>query len=157
MSQTEQALTNRQKNLLIDRKINLQMEVLIPKMQKVAESYKLGKYEHSQFRNVLNVATESGSGIEVTKNYIRYQLGRKESGDIWRAVANGDKKPFAVALVEKIEALNQNAENVVKSMGEDMNTDSGKESLQQAHLRLMRLYLGNLARYQVFLARENKG
>ena len=41
MSQTEQATTEKQKNLKIDRKIGLQMEKLIPKMQKLAENYNL--------------------------------------------------------------------------------------------------------------------
>ena len=152
MSQTEQATTEKQKNLKIDRKIGLQMEKLIPKMRGLAESYNL-RNERSPFRNVLNVATDLGSGIEVTKNYIRYQLGRSGANRMWSDTAGG-KVSFAVALVEEIEALGEDAKNIVESIGEDPTTDSGKDRVQQVHLRLMQLYLGNLARYQVFLANE---
>ena len=154
MSQTEQ-FTERQKILIIKTKIGLQMEKLIPKMQKMAKNYNL-QNERSPFRNVLSVATESGSGIEVTKNYILYQLGRSGANRMWRDTSGGDKK-FAVALVDEIKALSKNAEEVVKAIGEDPNAEQGKARLQEVHLRLMQLYLGNLARYQVFLANEKGG
>ena len=155
MSQTGQPTTEKQKNLKIDQKIGLQMETLIPKMQAFADSYDLaGVREKSPFRNVLNVATESGSGVEVTKNYIRYQLGRSGANRMWRETGNGGEN-FAVALVEEIKALAEDAKNIVQSIGEDPESDSGKEWVQQVHLRLMQLYLGNLARYQAYLA--NKG
>ncbi len=152
MSQTEQVTTEKQKNLMIERKISLQMEELIPKMQKLAKSYNL-RNERSPFRNVLNVATDPGSGIEVTKNYIRYQLGRSGANRMWSDTADGNIS-FAVALVKEIEALGKDAEGIVQSIGEDTDTDIGKDWIQQVHRRLMQLYLGNLARYQVFLANE---
>ena len=154
MSQTEQGTAEKQKNLRMEREISLQMEKLIPKMQKLAESYNL-RNERSPFRNVLNVATDPGSGIEVTKNYIRYQLGRSGANRMWSNTAGGDVS-FAVALVKEIEALGKDAEGIVQSIGEDPNTDLGKDRIQRVHLRLMQLYLGNLARYQVFLANERR-
>ena len=154
MSQTEQGTAEKQKNLRIEREISLQMEELIPKMQKLAESYNL-RNERSPFRNVLNVATDPGSGIEVTKNYIRYQLGRSGANRMWSDTAGGDVS-FAVALVKEIEALGKDAEGIVQSIGEDPNTTLGKNRIQRVHLRLMQLYLGNLARYQVFLANERR-
>ena len=154
MSQTEQGTAEKQKNLRMEREISLQMEKLIPKMQKLAESYNL-RNERSPFRNVLNVATDPGSGIEVTKNYIRYQLGRSGANRMWSDTAGGDVS-FAVALVKEIEALGKDAEGIVQSIGEDPNTDSGKNRIQRVHLRLMQLYLGNLARYQAFLSNERR-
>ena len=146
MSQTEQITTEKQKNLKIDQKIGLQMETLIPKMQEFADSYDLADVrEKSPFRNVLNVATESGSGIEVTKNYIRYQLGRSGANRMWSSTAGRDDS-FAVALVKEIDKLGKDAEDIVKEIDKDRT--------QQVHLRLMQLYLGNLARYQAFLANE---
>ena len=154
MSQTGQPTTEKQKNLKIDQKIGLQMETLIPKMQAFADSYDLaGVREKSPFRNVLNVARESGSGVEVTKNYIRYQLGRSGANRMWSDTARRDES-FAVALVKEIEALGKDAEDIVKKVDEDPNKDADKDQIQQVHLRLMQLYLGNLARYQAFLANE---
>ena len=155
MSQTEQGTTEKQKNLKIDKKIGKRMEILIPKMQKFADRYNLAR-EKSPFRNVLNVATESGSGIEVTKNYIRYQLGRRGANQMWRDRGSGDES-FAVALVLEIEALAEDAKVIVQSIKEDPKSDIGKDLIQRVHFRLMQLYLGNLARYQAFLANEKGG
>ena len=65
-------------------------------------------------------------------------------------------KSFAVALVREIEVLAEDAKEIVQSIGEDPESDSGKEQIQRVHLRLMQLYLGNLARYQVYLANEGR-
>ena len=93
-------------------------------MQKFADSYKLASVrEKSPFRNVLNVAIESGSGIEVTKNYIRYQLGRKGANEMWGRTGDGGKK-LAVALVEKIQALANDAKEIVESIGEIPESES---------------------------------
>lgn len=152
MSQTEQVSEQQkqQKMLMMEREIGLQMEKLIPDMQEMARGYNL-RNERSPFRNVLNVATEPGGGIEVTKNFIRYQLGRSGANRMWSDTSGGEKN-FAVALVNAIDGLGKAAEEVVKKIGENPDTD--KDRLHQVHCRLMQLYLGNLARYQVFLANE---
>ena len=150
MSQTEQ-VPNQQKILLMEREIGLQMENLIPEMQKMARNYDL-RNERSPFRNVLDVATDPGSGIEVTKNFIRYQLGRSGANRIWGNTSDG--KNFAVALVDKIDALREVSKNIVEKMNKRLKTELDDAWLQRIHQRLMQLYLGNLVRYQVFLANE---
>lgn len=131
------------------------MEEIIPQMQELADSYNLSSNERSPFRNVLNVATDPGSGIEVTKNYIRYQLGRRESNRMWQDTASGDTT-FATALVEKIDALATDAETILKSVATDPKKEPDEKQIQKVHLRLMQLYLGNLARYQTYLANEGR-
>ena len=160
MSQTE-LVEKQRKTLKIEEAIRLRMETLIPKMQEMAKGYNL-RSERSPFRNVLNVATNPGGGIEVTKNFILYQLGRTGANPNWQNFFKGDtprfqNKKFAVALVAEINALNEEARTVLTEVGEDPDTDSGKKQLQQVHCRLMQLYLGYLARYQAFLAKEDKG
>lgn len=152
MNQTDKNTTERQTNLKIERKISKKMEKIIPKMQELADSYNLSN-ERSPFRNVLNVATDPGSGIEVTKNYIRYQLGRRGANRMWQDTAGGDTT-FATALVKKIEELSTDAENIVRSVATDPDNEPNKDQIQEVHLRLMQLYLGNLARYQAYLANE---
>lgn len=149
---TDNNTTERQTNLRIERAISIQLEEIIPRMRKFADSYNLSN-ERSPFRNVLNVATDPGSGIEVTKNYIRYQLGRRGANRLWQDTAGGDTT-FATALVEKIEALSTDAEKILKSVAEDSNKEPDKTQIQKVHIRLMQLYLGNLARYQAYLAKE---
>ena len=150
MSQTEQ-VPNQQKILLMEREIGLQMENLIPEMQKMARNYDL-RNERSPFRNVLDVATDPGSGIEVTKNFIRYQLGRSGANRIWGNTFDG--KNFAVALVDKIDALREVSKTIVEKMNIRLKAELDDSWLQSVHQRLMQLYLGNLVRYQVFLANE---
>jgi len=153
MSQTEQ-ITEKKKNLMIEQKISSQMEDIIPQMRKLADRYHLENVkERSPFRNVLNVATDPGSGIEVTKNYIRYQLGRRGANRMWQDTAGGDTT-FATALVEKIDALSTDAEKILKSVIQDSDKEPEKNQIQKVHLKLMQLYLGNLARYQTYLANE---
>ena len=156
MSQIEQDI-NQQEILKMEKAIRSQMEVLIPKMREMADDYNLAG-ERSPFRNVLNVAVDPTSDVEITKNYILYQLGRgqrqgQDNESPWRKTGKGNKK-FGLALVDTINGLDQNSKQVVENMGEDPNTDSGKRLLQLAHRRLMQLYLGNLIRYQVYLTFE---
>ncbi len=154
MSQADKNTTERQTNLRIERAISLQMEEIIPKMQTFSKSYKLENVkERSPFRNVLNVATDPGSGIEVTKNYIRYQLGRRGANRMWQDTAGGDTT-FATALVKKIDALSTDAKQIVSSIATDQDKEPDKDQIQKVHLRLMQLYLGNLARYQAYLAKD---
>ena len=153
MNQTGQIL-NQQKILAMEREIGLQMEKLIPEMQKMAKNYDL-RNERSPFRNVLDVATDPASGIEVTKNFIRYQLGRSGANRIWSNMYDG--KSFAVALVYEIDALGDVSKTIVKKMDERLETKLDDSWLQRVHKRLMQLYLGNLVRYQVFLANETGG
>ena len=153
MSQTEQ-VPNQQTILKMEKAICSQMEILIPEMRQVAEEYNLAG-ERSPFRNVLNVAVDPASDVEVTKNYILYQLGRgkkhgRDQESPWRKMGKGNKS-FGLTLVDTIKGLDDNAKQVVENIGKDPNTDSGKFWLQLAHRRLMQLYLGNLVRFQVYL------
>ena len=153
MNETGQ-VREQQRILLMEQKIGQHMEKLIPEMQKMARNYDL-RNERSPFRNVLDVATDPGSGVEVTKNFIRYQLGRSGANRIWSNTFDG--KNFAVALVDKIDTLREISKTVVEKMNERLETELDDAWLQRVHQRLMQLYLGNLVRYQVFLANEKKG
>ena len=153
MNQTGQVLSQ-QTILLMEQEIGLEMETLIPDMQEMARNYNL-RDEHSPFRNVLDVATDPASSIEVTKNFIRYQLGRRGANQIWGNTFDG--KNFAVALVEKIDGLRGVSKTIIENMGKRLDTELDDSWSQRVHQRLMQLYLGNLVRYQVFLANEKGG
>ena len=153
MSQIGQ-IPEQQKILVMEQEIGSQMETLIPVMQEMARNYNL-RDERSPFRNVLEVATDPASGIEVTKNFIRYQLGRRGANRIWSNTFDG--KSFAVALVGKIDALREESKTILEKMNKRLKTELDDAWLQRVHQRLMQLYLGNLVRYQVFLANEKGG
>ncbi len=145
MSQTEKNI-DQQTNLKMGKAIRTQMETLIPEMQEMADNYNIAG-DKSPYRNVLNVAVDPASDVEVTKNFILYQLGRDQRSP-WRKTDNEGEK-LGLALVDAIKKLDNNAKLVVKNIGRNPETD--KELVQQAHRRLMQLYLGNLVRYQVYL------
>ncbi len=147
MSQTNK-VTKQQKILAMEEEIRLRMETLIPKMQEMVGDYNIAG-DRSPYRNVLNVAVDPSSDVEITKNFILYQLGRDRNSP-WRKTGTENKK-FGLALVEVIAGLDSDAKKVVEAMKEDLNTESGKNWLQQVHRRLMQLYLGHLVRYQVYL------
>ena len=148
MTQTRQ-ISEQQQILAMEKAIGSQMETLIPEMKKLADEYKLIG-DKSPYRNVLNVAVDPGSDVEVTKNFIRYQLGRDQKDSPWRKRGKAGKN-FGLVLVKVISGLGSNAKKVVEAIGENPDTESGKDWLQKVHRRLMQLYLGNLVRYQVYL------
>lgn len=156
MSENAQ-VTEQQKLLLMDKLVGERMESIIPQMQGLACSYNLQNVsEKSPFRNVLNVSTELGSDVEVTKNFIRYQLGRSGSNRMWSTpVVEG--KSFAVALVSKIENLSTDADGIVEQMEIRLGIGLDSSWKQKVHRKLMQLYLGYLARHQVYLAKSKGG
>lgn len=141
--------------LKMEKAILSQMETLIPSMQKMADDYNLAG-DKSPYRNVLNVAVDPASDVEVTKNFILYQLGRDQRDAPWGKQGKKGKKKFGLVLVEIISGLGGNAKKVVAAMGEDLNTELDKHWIKRAHRRLMQLYLGNLIRYQVYLTFQAK-
>jgi hypothetical protein len=75
-----------QLELRIEREISNQMDAIIEKVNRIAKKFSIAKQDKkSPFKNVLAVATDSSSSLEVIKNYIRYQIGRKDSSPIWKA------------------------------------------------------------------------
>ena len=74
-----------QLTLRIDRGLKEQLDNIITTMQKIANKFNIKQVkERSPFKNLLSVATEPTSSLEVIKNYIRYQAGRKESSKVWK-------------------------------------------------------------------------
>lgn len=147
MNSTER-FRDQHKVLLMERAIRARMETLIPDMQKMADNYNIAG-DKSPYRNVLNVAVDPASDVEVTQNFIRYQLGRDQKSP-WRKTA-GEGKKFGLALVDVISSLANDAMEIIKEIGEDIETEQGKQRKQEVHCRLMQLYLGNLVRYQVYV------
>lgn len=153
--------------LRIEREISRQMDEIIgAKILPIAKKFSIAtKDKKSPFRNVLAVATESSSSLEVIKNYIRYQVGRKESSPIWKN--SKDNELFAKAVVDDLNNLSQDAHEIVQRLRraipkgnslepyleDNQNRDKLKKEL---HLKLAQLYLGYLAREHTALVGESK-
>jgi hypothetical protein len=98
--------------------------------------------DKSQIRNVLNVADELRS-IAVVTNFIRYQLGRGQTGPAWRT--NG----FGLRVIEQIETSDgivaKQAQAALERVQEHVESIP-QEAIDDLRYDLMRYYLGYLNR-----------
>ena len=151
----------------IQKAISEQMDNVLEKIKKIAEEFSIANEDKkSPFRNVLSVATESGTSIEVIKNYIRYQVGRKDSSPIWKA--KEENKLFATAVVHHIDSLlNDDTEKIIRNLRKNIeknnslnsyvdNPQNQKSLRKTIHLKLTQLYLGYLAREHTALVGEKR-
>jgi hypothetical protein len=100
------------------------------------------RMEKNQIRNVLNVAAESRS-LAVVTNFIRYQLGRSQTGPAWQ------HKGFGLQVIEQIESsqgiVARQAERVLEQARERVG-DIPAEKADEVRYDLTRHYLGYLHR-----------
>jgi hypothetical protein len=98
--------------------------------------------DKNQIRNVLNVAEESHS-LAVVTNFIRYQLGRSQTGPAWRH--NG----FGLRVIEQIESpgklIARQTEAVLARLRERLGSVPSYVP-DEVSYDLMRYYLGYLHR-----------
>lgn len=164
--------------LRLDREAKKHWDEIIEKMQEMAKNFEIKEIEEkSPFRNVLNVAIEANSSLEVIKNFIRYQVGRQGSNKIWKTTR--DKQLFADAVVGQIDDLLKPSQEMVAAIAKDINKkmesfpekstekellsnlkdslDKNRTDLIRArHLKLTQLYLGYLSREHTALLGEKK-
>ena len=102
--------------------------------------------QNNQLRNVLNVAGESQS-LAVVASFIRYQLGRSQTGPVWR------KNGFGMQVIDQIESAQgivaRESQSVVLRL-QDRGIDASPEALDHVRYELMRHYLGYLNRAFVY-------
>jgi hypothetical protein len=155
-----------QLELRIEREISNQMDEIIKNVNSLAKKFSIDSEDKkSPFKNVLAVATDTSSSLEVIKNYIRYQVGRKDASPIWKS---GNKQElFAMALVKELENLNEEVKKILQRLRkaipksnplESYLTDSqNRERIERKiHLKIAQLYLGYLAREHTAMVGEKK-
>lgn len=151
----------------IQKVISEQMDDVLRKVKTIAKEFSIAnKDKKSPFRNVLSVATEPGSSIEVIKNFIKYQVGRTGSSPIWKT--KKEEKLFATAVVSDIDSLlSDDTEKIIHNLRENIkknnslntyvdNPHNQKYLKKTVHLKLTQLYLGYLAREHTALVGEQQ-
>jgi hypothetical protein len=93
------------------------------------------KLEDKQIRNVIAVADDTQS-VAVVDNFIKYQIGRSKENEGWRFGENGGAG-FGEAVREDLAQLREWAKQKA----------SGDVKAEDLEIRLVRRYLGYLARY----------
>lgn len=124
--------------LALQASIRRQMDAIVQAANADAALLEGSGMDKNQIRNVLNVAEESHC-LAVVTNFIRYQLGRSQTGPAWRH--NG----FGLRVIEQIESpegiVACQAERVLAQVG-----DVPSEKAAEVRYDLMRYYLGYLHR-----------
>lgn len=124
--------------LALQAGVRQQMDAIVQAANADAALLEGSSMDKNQIRNVLNVAEESHS-LAVVTNFIRYQLGRSQTGPAWRH--NG----FGLRVIEQIESpkgiVARQAEKVLAQLG-----NVPAEKAAEVHYDLMRYYLGYLHR-----------
>ncbi len=128
--------------LVVQAAMRQQMDAIVRAAEEDAALLEGSGMEKNQIRNVLNVAEESHSRA-VVANFIRYQLGRSQTGPAWRH--NG----FGLRVIERIESpggiVARQAKAVQAQVGEIPS-----EKTADIKYDLMRYYLGYLNRAFVY-------
>lgn len=150
--------------LRLDQEISYQLDEIIQVMQSITKEFNIDEADKkSPFKNVLSVAVEPLSSLEVIKTFIRYQVGRKDSSPIWKL--KRDNQYFADVVVKQIDGLSKDADAILKRVEQTLKEKDLLKShiaekriqiLKKLHLQLAQLYLGYLAREHTALVGEKQ-
>jgi len=136
-------LTESQTQLSIQKGIRQKEDNLVTLIQTALDKTNTyGDLDNSQFRNLLRVAQTTESS-EVVKNFLRYQVGRKE-----------DNKPdkWGCGAGSLAETIIQHINDELKKAANQIATESkAPEEQKSIHIQLIRLYLGYGSRYLKYL------
>ncbi len=128
------------------REIESILDSLVENSQNLIDATQVSnsKLEKTQFRNLLDLASSSGS-FKVIENFILYQMGRDTKRESWSKSSDG--KAFGDLLIDKLKGLEEKAKEIANKT---------KEDTKAIHLELIRLYLGFANRYFTFKKRDEK-
>lgn len=166
--------------LRIDQGVSQQLDDVVLKVRTISKKFKIEKVnERSPIKNVVTAATEPITSLEVIKNFIRYQAGRKNASEIWKLKDPGDTNSlFADEVVNNLNSLANNCKAILDTLEASISKNLEAEDiseveierlkaldqylqankgmiLQSTHLRLARLYLGYLSREHTALVKKD--
>jgi hypothetical protein len=150
---------NTLKEIALSRAIDGQLNEIVQKAGKLAAQLQGSSMRENQLRNVLEVALHTES-IEVVGNFIRYQIGR---GSGWKTGNFGENVITALDAKGPVYQHARNAASAVIRQMEEAKIQGklGQEPLpdravliQEAHIKLTRLFLGYLNRWFLYADRE---
>lgn len=180
MSKLSSTNIQEQLALRIDKGISQQLDEVLLKVRTISKKFKIEKVkERSPIKNVVVAATEPITSLEVIKNFIRYQAGRKTASEIWKLKdPENANSLFADEVVNSLNSLANNCKNILdlieariserlededisetevdrlKALNQHLQ-DNKSNITQFIHLRLARLYLGYLSREHTALVKKD--
>ena len=101
----------------------------------------MGQLKLNQLSN-LQAVVSGTSSINAVKNWVRYQMGRKETRRAWQETGLGD------AALKRMEQMRGKAEAIAQTLYGDKATEA---QIRAIHIDLVRRYVGYMRRW--FVAR----
>ena len=159
-------LTKEEFILRVNQETRYQMDSIIQELRDSSDQFKIGEKadKRSPLRNVLNVATDASSSLEVIKVFIRYQAGRKEGSEVWKIYKDG--RSFAEVTTDRLDQLNEDATQILKRVEVSLpdnhpltsyfQTPEYQRDIEDLHLKLAQLYLGYLVREHTALVSQSR-
>lgn len=150
---------NTLREIALSRAIDGQLDKIVQDAGTLARQLQGSGMRENQLRNALNVALHTNS-MEVVGNYIRYQIGRGrdwQNNDFGENVITalghrGSVHQAATAAASEAREQLQEAQKTGK-LGEDPLPDQA-ELVEEAQLKLSRLFLGYLNRWFLYADRQ---
>lgn len=102
----------------------------------------------SQLNNLLGVAQEA-EGVATVRNWIFYQMGRRETSRAW------NQSNFGESVLADMKTIRDYAETIVDTLDVEGDKMQKARWVQQTDIKLVRLYIGYLKRW--FVARGGQG
>ncbi len=96
---------------------------------------------NSQLSNLLGVALETNS-VAVIRNWVQYQMGRRETLQAWKNTGLGDE---VIKAIEKLGGYARDAEAFRLNQGAKQEP----EDFLAMHVAMIRLYAGYLKRWYI--------
>jgi predicted RNA-binding protein len=93
----------------------------------------------NQLSNLQSVVSGTGS-INAVKNWIRYQMGRRETSRAWQNTGLGND------VLKRLDQMRSQAENIAQTLYADEATDA---QVRAIHIALVRRYVGYMRRWFV--------
>jgi hypothetical protein len=141
--------------MALNREIDRQLDRLIRAAgQRVHLLHDDRVMRESQLRNVLNVAISHPQSHLVVTNFIYYQVGRSGGNQAWLHSDFGKKVADDIQGPDGV--VRQLASNVTDEVCRKVQESNREEVAHEAHMRLMRLYLGYLNRWFYYGSRTRQ-
>lgn len=131
-------------DLYTENLVKLADETLsIKRMQDLQKSMRT-----AQLSNLLGVAQEA-EGVATVRNWIFYQMGRRETSRAW------NQSEFGKRVLDDMITIRGYAETIVDSLDAEDDKMQRARWVQQTDIKLARLYIGYLKRWFVARGGQN--
>ena len=141
--------TNSTRQLIQQRALDKQTEYLVIQAEETISDRRMQDLRRSlktsQLSNLLAVAQDTGSPAAIA-NWVRYQMGRRETQRAWKQTGLGDD------ILRRIEEMGK----VAQQMGQQLYGEAVTvEQIMALHVALIQQYVGYMRRWFVAKGGQN--